>query len=461
MVLLSGLTVFAQPESASPNLATAIDELLQPYNRTDHPGLAVAIVHHGDIVFSKGYGMANLENGLAFYPETVSDIGSVAKQFTDYAVVLLAQRGLINLDANIREYLPEVPDFGQPITVRHLIHHTSGLREIYSMLELAGWRDGDGIRQEYALDLVKNLRELNFPPGDQYLYCNTAYMLLADIISRVSEQPFEQWMHEHIFAPLGMEHTFIMDIQGELFPRCADSYAPKDKGWVKVFDNSTGYGQGGIYSTIPDLVKWMNNYRNPVIGGPEAVAQMQQRGILNNGDTLNYAFGLDIGSYRGLRTVSHTGSSAGYRAAVTWLPEEDWAVIVKSNFANFNSSRISHQLIDLLPFSKPEPVSVRPPTPKQEAAVFPVPSLTELAGFAGRYYSAEAETTYTLKVIDGKLQASHRKHGDFTLEATGPDTFSGPSFFAEVRFERDKKNKVTGLRVSNGRVMNLLLVRTQ
>lgn len=435
---------------------TRIDSLFASYAQGSNPGLAVGILKGGQLVFSKGYGLANLEHGLPFTPNTVSDIGSLAKQITCFAIVLLAQRKQLNLDDDIRRYLPEVPDFGHTITIRHLVHHTSGLREIYGMLEIMGWKQGDVVRQEEALNLVRHSSELNFLPGSRYAYCNTAYMLLAEIIQKASGRKFEDWMREEIFRPLEMNDTYVMDIQGELFPRCADSYTMSEQDvWIKLYDNSTVIGAGGIYTTLPDLARWCNNYRDGKLGGKATIQQMTQRGILNNGDTLNYAFGLETLPYRGLKRIQHTGASAGYRAALLYFPEADLAILVKSNFANFNSQITCERIADLLLadfFKEPQPslASVNRATSRGSSSV-----QGKLQEFEGQYYCPELETTYTFQIEGDTLMGLHRHNGKFKLLQVDRDRFSGPTYLSTLRFERDHGGVVRGVRVSNGRVLNL------
>lgn len=433
-----------------------IDSLFAANQHVSTPGVAVGILKEGQLIFSKGYGLANLEHGLPFTPNTVSDIGSVAKQITCFALVLLAQRGQLKLDDDIRKHLPEVPDFGQPITIRHLMNHTSGLREIYGMLELIGWKQGDAVRQEEALNLVQHSTELNFSSGSRYSYCNTAYMLLAEIIQKVGGKKFEDWMRDEIFRPLGMYDTYIMDMQGELFPLCADSYLRNEQDqWIKLYDNSTVLGAGGIYTTLPDLARWCNNYRDGKLGGMAAIRQMFQRGVLNSGDSLNYGLGLETLPYRGLRRIQHTGASAGYRAAMMYFPKADIVIMVKSNYANFNSQATCERIADIIlakNFTQGAPIAAINRGGRAKSAPSPPGELQE---YVGQYYCPDVETTYTVQIEGDSLVGVHRYNGKFKIEHVDEDRFSGPSYLSTIQFERDKDGVIRGLRVSNGRVLNL------
>ncbi|MDP4821499.1 MAG: beta-lactamase family protein [Saprospiraceae bacterium] len=443
------------------SLAGKIDQFYDAWASPDKPGCAVGVIKDGMVVFAKGYGMANLEHRIPFTPETVSDIGSVAKQITDFGIALLVQQGRLKLTDDIRTYLPFLPDFGQVIQVQHLIHHTSGLREIYGTEAIRGNRGGDAIFQEDVLWLVERQQELNFPPGDRYLYCNTAYALLAEIIEKVGGTHFETWMRGHIFARLGMTNTFIMDHQGELFPNTADSYYNNGEGgYVKAYDNSTIRGQGGVYASLTDMLKWTQNLLTPALGGPEVIRQMTTRGVLNNGDTLNYAFGLEVERYRGVQSWSHSGSSAGFRSLLYVFPDHGLGIMVKNNNPEIPLPGLvelvaEHYLGDQLaprPRPEPRPRTVREPYPLTEEA---------LQAFAGRYLSPELETWYELSVQDGKLMARHFRQAPFEMEPIGKDQFRAENgSFSEIVFERNAAGEVTGLRVSNGRVLNLLLVKS-
>ena len=438
-----------------------IEALFSDIHRPDRPGLALGISERGEPVYSKGFGMANLETGAVFRPETVSDIGSVAKQMTCLGIVLLAQEGKLSLDDDIRKYFPNAPEVVAPIRIRHLVHHVSGLREVYAMLELSGWKSGDGIRQDHAYDLLEHAESLNFAPGERYSYCNTAYMLLGEIIRKVSGERFEAWMQDRIFKPLGMDHTYIMDVQGEIFPNCAESYGPiLPKGWSKIYDNSTAYGQGGVYSTIPDMLRWADNFRTARVGGEQGIAQMLQRGVLNNGDTLDYAFGIEELRYRGLRILQHTGSSAGYRAIITLVPGSDIAIVLKSNYAVFNGIKATEQILDILfegSLAAPSPAQPSAPSPRPIA--IPIDART-IASYLGSYHAPELETTFNVWEAEGKLAFGSRRWGRALMEPIAPDHFVCDGL-PEIQFERDKKGAVRALRFSNGELQGVLMKKIQ
>ena len=442
------ILLFTQFALGQSRLDYRLDTLMARYTDNERPGCAIGVLQEGKVLFSKGYGLANLDYHIAFTPQTVSDIGSVAKQFTAMAMLLLERDGKLHLDSDIRIYLPEVPDFGHPIHVFDLLHHTSGIREIYGTEELAGYRPGDGILQEDALTLVTHSTELNFKPGDAYSYCNTAFMLLAEIIRRVSGMTFEDYMQTHIFKPLGMDHTFIMDRRGERFPGTATSYGGEDGSYVQVFDNSTVQGAGGMYTTLDDMMKWLANYRKPVVGDDQIIARMKIPGILNDGDTLNYALALDVGDYRGQHAFGHTGSSAGYRAQLLFFSEKDLGVMVKTNIPGIPIRDIIEVVAEEAGQLHLDPIPAWQPESKP-----PFMPGAAMETYAGNYFSPELQTNYEVHVEGDKLILWHFRRGSYTMKPESDDTFDSDGW--TVAFERDKQGKLNGFRITGGGVRNL------
>ena len=315
---------------AQQSIEEKLDRQLEYLTKEVRPGCAIGIIKEGKTELMKGFGLANLEHQIPFTPETVSDIGSVAKQMTCMGIILLAQGGKLMLDDPIRKYFPDSPDFAEKITIRHLIHHTSGLREIYGTQAIAGMRPGDAIYQEDAVKLLMQSKELNFEPGSDFSYCNTGYMLLAEIISQVSGQSFEAWMRENIFLPLGMKNTYIMNKPGEVFPNAATSYIlGKDTTYTQLYDNSTVQGAGGVYTTIPDLLRWIDNYRSQKLGGYLVREKMEEQGVIKGDKSINYAFGLRKWDFKGMEWIGHTGSSAGYRTLMGYFLKEKFGFVIK------------------------------------------------------------------------------------------------------------------------------------
>jgi CubicO group peptidase (beta-lactamase class C family) len=329
-------------------LEAHVDQVFAPWDKPDSPGAAVVIVKDGAILYKRGYGMANLEYDIPITPATVFHVASVSKQFTAFAVAMLVAQGKLSLDDDIRKYLPEVPDFGTTITLRHLVYHTSGLRDQWGLLALAGWRLDDVITTAHILKLVHHQKALNFEPGQEFLYCNTGYTLLALIVERVTGQPFRQYTDATMFQPLGMLHTHFHDDHEMLVKNRAYSYAPaRSGGFILQALNYATVGATSLWTTVEDMARWLQNLEDGRVGGTAVLAQMQQSGVLKHGEKIPYAFGLAFGQYKGLKTVAHAGGDAGYRSYVLRFPDQHLAVVVLSNVSTMNPSRLAVQVADL------------------------------------------------------------------------------------------------------------------
>lgn len=344
----------------------AVDRAFAEYDNTHSPGCAVGVVRGGELVLTRGYGMASLEHDVRITPQTAFYAASVSKQFTAFAVALLADQGKLSLDDDIRRWIPEVPDFGATITVGHLLHHTSGLRDYFGLLALTGW-PGDGrLTMAEVLDLTSRQRALNFPPGTQYLYSNTGYVLLAVLVERVSGQPLREFAKAEIFEPLGMSRTTFRDDHTMLIEDRALAYAPDAENGYRL--NVPGFavvGDGGLYTTVEDMGLWARNFDIPRVGGPRVAALMLNRGVLTSGDTIGYALGLGHGSGRGLRTIGHGGSYAGYRANFTHFPDQGVSVITLCNRSDAAPSRHSLRAAEAFLGEHMQPEEARAPTPAE------------------------------------------------------------------------------------------------
>jgi len=326
----------------------AVDAIFAELDRTDGPGAAVLAVRDGAVVFRKGFGMADLEQGIAIDPSTVFDIASVSKQFAGMSIAMLVEQGRVDLEADVRTYLPEMPDLGAVITVDHLVHHTSGLRDWPGTLAVAGWRMDDVISFDQILRMARTQRALNFEPGAEYSYSNTGYNLLAEIVARVSGDSFRAWTQANLFQPLGMDHTHFQDDHTQIVAHRAYGYQPSGDGFVNVPNGLTALGSSSLHTSVDDLAKWMSNFDDPDVGGPEVVALMQRQGVLGDGERIAYAFGQSRGSYRGLETWSHTGSWAGYRTVLVRFPEARFGVVILSNLGSYDPTPAAYRVADEL-----------------------------------------------------------------------------------------------------------------
>ncbi|MCO5209627.1 MAG: beta-lactamase family protein [Caldilinea sp.] len=326
-----------------------IDALFAAWDRPDSPGCALGIVHAGELVYARGYGMADLEHGVPITPATVFDIASISKQFTAWCVLALAEEGQLSLDDPIQRFCPEVPEYGQRITLHHLLHHTSGLRDYLGIWPVAGLPDANVFRREDVYATIARQRELNFAPGSDYIYSNTGYWLLGEVVQRVSGQTLREFAHEQVFAPLGMASTHFHDDFTEIEPNRALGHALRGDGSLRLdLSFCDLVGDGGIYTTVEDLARWdAVFYASPLAGGDALIAQMHVPGRLVDGSAISYARGLVIGAYRGARTVSHGGSWAGYRSSLLRFPDERFTVICLANLASMEPWKLAHQVADL------------------------------------------------------------------------------------------------------------------
>ena len=334
-----------EPKGLTPQ--AQIDQLFTPWNRTDAPGAAVAVEKDGKVIFTKGYGSAEPEYNIPITPLTVFHIASISKQFTCFSILLLEKEGKLSINDDIRKYLPEVPDFGKVITLNLLMHHMSGLRDQWELLAMAGWRLDDIITKEHILRMVSHQKELNFNPGDEFIYCNTGFTLLAEVVARVSGQTFPEFTRTHIFEPLKMTHTLFYDNCEKLVKNRAYSFYLDSTGYKKSILSYSNAGATSLFTTVEDLSLWAANFENPVVGGKETTTKMSTRGILNKGDTISYAMGQDIGKYKGLKIISHGGADAGYRSFLVRFPDQKFSVNVLSNLASFDPGGMAFKIADL------------------------------------------------------------------------------------------------------------------
>lgn len=424
------------------------------------PGATVAVEKDGKMILSKGYGYADLESDRKNTPTTIFHIASVSKQFTSFAIAMLVDQGKLSLDDDIRKYLPELHDFGTVITINHLAHHTSGLRDQWSLLMMAGWRLDDVITKEQILRVISKQRELNFKPGDEYVYCNTGFTLMAEIVKRVTGESFADWTRKNIFDPLEMKNTLFYDDHEKVVKNRAYSYyraggINDHEPFKKSVLSYANAGATSLFTTVEDLTKWADNFETMKVGNANVMKMMSQRFVLNKGDTIRYALGQVYQKYKGLPSWSHGGGDAGYRTYLLRFPEQHLSISVFSNLGQFDPGSLSYLLADAVLADKltPDKPSNVPPPPPGPAKV-PFDPKTKLTDFEGTFYSEELETAYTFKVENDTLRSHHQRHDDQKLKPETKDAFS-MNYLGTVAFERDKAGKVTGFRASNGRVRNL------
>lgn len=364
-------------QSLPDSIIRKVDSLFNRYT-TATPGCAVAIIKNGEVVFKKGYGMSNLEYDVPITASSVFHIASESKQFVAFCMLLLEQQGKLSIDDDVRKYLDYVPGFGKKITIRHLIHHTSGLRDQWQLLANAGWQLDDVITQEHVIKLVSKQKRLNFDPGEEHLYCNTGYTLMAEIVKKASGLSLREYTDKYIFKPLEMNNTHFHDNYRELVPNRTYSYSPIGaRGHQHSVLSYSIVGATSLFTTVEDEAKWVMNYEHGKVGGKELLEKMYSLGVLNSGKKLVYAFALAIDDYKGWRRIGHGGADAGYRTYVCRFPEQQLGIIVFSNVANNNPTGEAMQIADLL-------------LPKKEIKADQLPLFTDsttLKKWQGRYVS--------------------------------------------------------------------------
>jgi CubicO group peptidase (beta-lactamase class C family) len=403
-----------------------VDALFAAWNTPASPGCAIGVSRDGKLEYARGYGMANLEYGIPITPQSVFHASSMAKQFTAFAIGLLAQDGKLALGDDIRRYLPEMADIGQAITIAQLVHHTDGLREQGQLLNLAGWRGDDLYTQDDILWVLARQRSLNFTPGAEVVYGNAAYTLLTIIVQRVAGQSLRAFADARIFAPLGMQHTYFRDDHTETKAQRASAYnARAGGGWSIGVPNIDHHGSTSLQSTVGDLLKWEQNLVDHRIGGAALGTWMRTSGALNDGTPVGYAGGLRVGSFRGLALVSHDGADGGYRSDGLLFPDQRLAIVALCNGGTIAPAALTRRVAEIY-------LGGRMTTPALIAPV-PVPASAQ-AAWAGTWWSAQTDEIVRLAWRDGAL----RQPGNATpLVPLGDGVFRPLDLAHTWRFTQD------------------------
>lgn len=419
LLLLAATTTAVAPltaQSLSPADTRRIDSVFAAFDGTSRPGCSLGVSRNGTPVYLRGYGMADLQHGVPIGPTSIFHVASVSKQFAAAAVALLAQDGKLSLDDPVRKYVPELPDYGTPVTIRHLVNHTSGIRDHWELLGLAGWRYPDDVfTQADVLDIVSRQKALNFKPGDEYLYSNSGYALLAFIVERVSGKTLRAFSDERIFQPLGMTRTHVHDDHTMIVPGRTSAYQRDGDGWRMSVPQFDTHGATSLFTTPGDLLKWQQNFVTGTVGGTALMREAETSALLNDGKPANYGYGISVDRYRGTEAFGHGGADAGYRADVVRFPAYDLAVAVACNFAEAVPGRYARAVGDVLVGDRLEPVAA--PSTGSTVAV----SAARLAQVAGVYASPVSDQAYRFEVREGKLVLANF---GATLEARSPSEFS-------------------------------------
>jgi len=425
-----------------------VDQLMMGFSGENTPGGVVGVVDGGRVVFEKAYGMASLEYGVRHGTGTPTNIGSVTKQFTAMAILLLQADGKLSLDDDVREHIPELPDFGVTITLKNMLNHVTGFREIYNFLPMSGRQGEDHIDRGEAIEIIQRQPDLQDPPNTLFNYNNTGYVLLATIVERVSGQTFPDFMAERIFRPLGMNNTRVKYTQGEIIPGASQGYVPgAEGGWASARDLAAAAGAGGIYTTFRDMTRWMGNYRDKTVGGPAAIEAITTRNILESGDTTPYALGLGIGKMRGLDIYQHTGGDVAHRTYFAYLPGIDAGVFMSSNNASFPTG-LGGQVARLFfgDRMEPEPADGE----AEEASAADLMPLVRMEAIVGDWFVEVANLPSVLSIEDGQLVAVPQGQNKVLLTATSDSTVEHTALGVTINFHFEADGSVTSATFTQG-----------
>ncbi len=438
----------------------AIDAIFADWDQPGMPGCAVAVAQKGELLYAAGYGFANLDYDIPITPDTVFDVASVTKQFVAASINMLALDGKLSLDDDVRTWLPELPEYEQAVTLRHMLYHTSGFRDYLNLFPLAGRSDHYPLSLDQIVEMMARQRALVFEPGERYAYSNTAYMLLAKVIERAAGQTLGEFAAERIFEPLGMSGSLMYDNLQTIIPRRSTGYDRDGEGGLRIVHNYNFdvAGDGQLYTTVGDLLRWDSYLHDEQ---PAFYETMLTEGALNDGSPISRAQGLFLGEYRGLATVEHSGSSWGFRTQLRRFVEPGLAIAVACNSDYGRPGELTlrvadHYLADLLGPVEGDDESVD----EEEATEVAVelPAAEELAAYAGAYFSRELDAIYRVAADANGMTVRIEQEPPIALAPVAVDAFEfdyhpqgwgGPST-VRLDFVRDATGAVTGFELASG-----------
>ncbi|MEP7252097.1 MAG: serine hydrolase domain-containing protein [Ginsengibacter sp.] len=387
----------------------------------NNPGCQLSISRNGEIIFSKAWGMADLERVVPLSTNSIFEAGSVSKQFTAAAILLLEQQGKLSLDDNLRKYIPELPDYGIPITLRQMLHHTSGIRDWSDIVELTGWPRGQKFyTNDDVLEIISHQKHLNNKPGDKFSYSNSNYILFAIIIKRVSGLSLAAFTQKYIFDPAGMLHTQWRDDPNRIVPNRAIAYSKSGSGFKTDMPNEYAYGHGGLLTTTEDLLKWNNFYQRGKFGTPSLLSKQIETEPLNSGVMNPYAAGLFINKVMGWDNISHDGATASYRAYLETFPELHLSICILSNTSQFNIDNVESTIRKIfVPYKKGKIIKTDSGFKLSNAY---------LNNLAGMYVNERNRSTFHLSVKGDTLMLDNY----LPLRASSKHIFKADNFLLEI-----------------------------
>ena len=462
MVRLAASALLAIAVFSGPPLARAqdhskeVDQIFAAYNRSGSPGCSVGVIRDGKFIYQKSYGEASLELGVPLSPDSVFYVGSISKQFTAASVVLASEQGLLSLDDNVRKYIPELPDYGHPITLRQMLNQTSGFRDLYDLINFSGHDEADFNSPSEILKLIVRQKGLNNSPGAEWVYSNTNFFLLGVVLQRVTGNTLANYATQNIFLPLGMTHTRFYDDASVVVPGRVPAYDPGANGQFRV-DWSTTFaavGAGGLMTTVGDLALWDSNFYANRLGTGGLVKELQTPGVLNDGNKIAYGMGLIPGNYRGLPIVEHNGALFGYRADLLRFPEQKFTVITLCNVSNALPEEKARQVADIYLKADMQPGSM-PITAVDKDLPDPAP-------LAGQYLDPRTHSLDTFSASGGHLKLSgadlRRKNANQFYDFFGDVfTFEGSNNSMTVSLDTNGETYFSGRRVSQVHMSDAVL----
>ena len=430
---------------------TAIDNVFADFN-SETPGCALGVVQSGQLVYGRGYGMANLEHDIPINTTSVFRIGSVSKQFAAAVAALAAMEGYLDLEDPLQKWIPELPDYGEPLTLRHTLNHTSGLRDYITLMSLKGLRGDDFYTVAELIEVQALQEELNFPSGSEYLYSNSGYVLATEAVARAVGKPFKDYAEEVLFRPLQMSHSHFHDDHNHIVPLRADGYSPRGDGFRTNMTTLDMIGDGGVYTSIDDMVHWVTALEQDGIrSGLTPI--LETRGVLNSGEEISYALGQSHGEHRGLATIGHGGSWVGFRADVLRFPSQSTSIVTLCNRADASPSGRAIQVADIVLAEHLAPVSEEPSLQAEDRRERTEPSeISDPSPYLGTYYSPELDVNYEFVNTGGSLVVHMGSNAESELQRISGDTLAAGS--RTFRFSRERGG-VTGFELDAGRVVHL------
>lgn len=449
LCLIAGLSLTASGRLTA-QAPDRLDSLFRAMSGPTAPGCALGIDSAGVAITRRAWGMANLELAVPNTPETIFEAGSVSKQFTAAAVHLLAARGQIQLSDDVRQYFPELPAYDAPITLTHLLQHTSGLRDWGAIAGMQGWPRGTRVLNHgHVLDIIAKQRGLNHPIGAAYSYTNSGYSLLAMLVERVSGKSLAAFTTEEFFVPLGMTHTSWRDDFARIVPGRAQAYARRDDAWRLDMPFENPHGHGGLLTTIGDLLRWNAAMDARRLGAPDVSAAMEVRGMLRDGTPISYAGGLTHGNWGGTPEIGHSGATAGYRAHLARWPSVQASAVVLCNAAPASATALVREAMRPVIFRSASPAQV---STGDLVLVTRTPRV-RAADYLGVWASDEADARWVIHGTDDSLRLSRTAGESLALVAIAPDSLRYGAM--RMVFSRDADGRVTSAQVSIPRALNV------